>query len=824
MQKINLPLHSILFSALCTQAFSQDTSSKEPPISSLQITAKHIEGKGIGYTEGYSTLAGFFAPSPWITGNWIPFIDIRGHIFNSGRPAANAGGGVRYLSKRAWGLNTYYDFRQTNHKNYNQVSVGLESLGEKWDFRINGYLPIFGKQSAPYDIKFGYFSGHSMILSRKKEFALKSIQAEAATHTLKIRHTAAYLAAGPYYLAGSGEAAWGGKARLAFNFFSYFTAEAIASYDTLFRGVYQGRISLNIPLGSKKTVPYSKKEKQRLQYIHQSVDRNEIIPTDKAHFNTPAINPKTQEPYVFWFVDNTSHSNGTYESPYPLLAQAELKAQEYDVIYVFPGDKTDLNLDTGFIMKKDQRLFGSGISHILPTQQKNYILNVKIPKMTDTSPLITLANSPESARGVIALADYCEVAGIHVTSTSDFSGKKIAAILGGPPIASLPTSIGVKNASIHDNLIEGLYYSAGIYLHSSKKSTYVADNTLKDVTAFNAILCLNDVSNIALSTNIIDNIITKASGTGIYFQNAPGMNVSEQNILISNNQISDCSRDGISILNTGEGLFSNIQKQDIQILDNTVLNSGDNGIVILNNIDVSIGTQTSTIESNLVTNCINGRGIYLFNHGTDVHINNQKIEISNNVINESKFEGIYVINYDDLTIETQNTLISHNIVNKSSIGVSFSNNLTVLSQNQSAVIKHNTINDSTEGGIYLQNQGPSISNPLCLDIKENFINASAAYGINLASFSASSTNASFYENTTTATKSNISLGLTSNNTSTLCGNIRENTLDKNIVFIEQNTSQIFVAPLIDNIYVDIIGPYTPVPAGTCDCVIDSDSD
>ncbi|MES2199994.1 MAG: right-handed parallel beta-helix repeat-containing protein [Chlamydiota bacterium] len=822
MQKNTLPFQTLLFSALCSQLLYPSISTKEDPIPPLQIALKHIEGKGVGYHEGYSTLEGFFAPTHKITGNWIPFIDARMHLFNNGLPAANAGVGIRYLSKRAWGLNTYYDFRKTNHSNYNQVSLGLESLGKIWDFRINGYLPVGGKLSSPFDIKFGHFSGHSMILKRKKEFALKSIQAEFATHALKIRHTPAYIAAGPYYLTGFGKTTWGGKARLAFDFFTYFTAEGIASYDNLFKDIYQGRISLNIPLGPKKPIPSSKKERKRIEYAHQRVDRNEIIPTDKGYFDAVAIDPATQEPYVFWFVDNTSHSNGTFESPYPILAQAESKAQEYDVIYVFPGDGTDRNLDTGFVMKKGQRLLGTGVSQIFPTQQKNSIVDVKVSAMTTNYPLITLATSLGYNTGVITLSNSCEVSGIHITSDSNFLGKKLAAIMGGPTTTIASPLIGVENASLHNNIIEGTYYEGGIYLHNSKGSILIADNTLTTVTASNSITCINDISHVKLSTTISDNTITTSSGGGIYFQNTSGITISKQNILIAFNEITDSGRDGISIINNGDIAPSTLLQQYIQILDNTVSNSGENGIFILNNKTIDIALQTALIQNNTVSTCSNGRGIYFFNTGTLMTIGSQKIEILDNAVTSPSLEGIYVLNYNDITIGTQRTLISSNTVNKSkTTGLSFGNNLTIISQDQLAIIKSNVITNSSDGGIYLQNQGPSTSQPLCLLLRDNTIDTSVSFGITIGTFSASTTNVTLDKNTTANTSSAISLGITSNNTSTLCANITENTFDKNIVFLENGTSQLFIAPLVDNTFVDITGTYTPVPSGTCDCGLDS---
>ena len=55
----------------------------------------------------------------------------------------------------------------------------------------------------------------------------------------------------------------------------------------------------------------------------QRVDRYEIIPVDRKYKNSVAIDPLTGQPYFFWFVNNLSHSDGTFESPFPMLVQAQ---------------------------------------------------------------------------------------------------------------------------------------------------------------------------------------------------------------------------------------------------------------------------------------------------------------------------------------------------------------------------------------------------------------------------------------------------------------------------------------------------------------------
>ena len=179
----------------------------------MRLNARHIEPGGIGYGLGYTTVEGFF---PLYNGweNWVVFLDGRGHVFNDGRPAANAGLGVRYLrDTRVWGVNSYWDYRNTHRQHYNQVAAGLESLGRIWDFRLNGYLPVGEKKSHNYRTRFDEFKGHHAILRQKFEFVLAGANAEVGAHVNTWRHVPLYFAAGPYYLTGKGKTTWGGEAR-----------------------------------------------------------------------------------------------------------------------------------------------------------------------------------------------------------------------------------------------------------------------------------------------------------------------------------------------------------------------------------------------------------------------------------------------------------------------------------------------------------------------------------------------------------------------------------------------------------------------------------
>ncbi len=337
-----------------------------------RVEMRHVESKGIGYNKGYSTIEGFFTLPQTLETSLVPFLDLRAHVFNDGEPAVTAGAGLRFIKSRTWGFNTYYDYRKTDHFHYNQVGLGFETLGERWDYRINGYLPVGKKKSHFYQTRFDKFEDHYLKLVRKREFALKGVNAEAGAHFYEQKNFNFYAAAGPYWLEGEGKVAWGGQARVMMNALDYLRVQLSGSYDTIYRTVVQGELSLIVPFGGRKKV----KSKQgrtcssQMTMAHralQRVDRFEIIPVDHKKHRTTAINPVTGAPYYFIFVDNTSHSLGTFESPYTTIDTAMAVSNPNDIIYIFPGSGP-YNLLNTITPQNGQQFLGAGNDYLFATQ------------------------------------------------------------------------------------------------------------------------------------------------------------------------------------------------------------------------------------------------------------------------------------------------------------------------------------------------------------------------------------------------------------------------------------------------------------------------
>jgi hypothetical protein len=231
-----------------TQLQAQEGDCCGPGAKPMRLEVRHIESGGVGYHDGYTTWAGFFS---YVTDSWVPFLDVRAHLFDNGRPAANAGLGMRYVGHRVWGLNGYYDYRKHDHHHYNQAAFGLESLGVTWDFRANGYFPVGSIKGHRFGLEFDHFQGNEMIISRRQDFAMKGGNAEVGVHVNSICKVPLYFAAGPYYFKNEHKHAWGGEGRMVMDYSDYLRLEASASYDRLFRGKAQGQISVIFPFGPR---------------------------------------------------------------------------------------------------------------------------------------------------------------------------------------------------------------------------------------------------------------------------------------------------------------------------------------------------------------------------------------------------------------------------------------------------------------------------------------------------------------------------------------------------------------------------------------------
>lgn len=400
---------------------------------SLSASLSHIEGQGVGCDTGYSTV-GLFASRPQCHTPWIPFIDLQGHVFNNGLYATNAGLGLRYTrSSVVWGGGCYYDYRHTDAANYHQLGLSLEVLGAYWGLYVNGYFPWGATRSSLFDRALqsrgslsggSYFQGHHLFLQlakptlfhSKQEVALKGMDTTLLMRAYAKDFFSLDCGAGPYYYAPADKtpAVAGGRATITLGFTEYVTCNISTTYDTLFHQRAQVELRLSIPFG-KRPCSASQRPAARkapsfyAERLTQGPYRNDIIALHtrtltEALYAEAATSSTTGEPYQFYFVNNQSHSEGTFESPFSRLEHALLAAGPGDIIYVYPGDGSPY--ETNLTLIDHQQLLGSGHDHSLQTQRGI----VLIPAQTRTMPSLRSGNS----HPLLTLASGNAISGLHL--------------------------------------------------------------------------------------------------------------------------------------------------------------------------------------------------------------------------------------------------------------------------------------------------------------------------------------------------------------------------------------------------------------------------
>ncbi len=746
-------LNDIQADGIVTSASECTNKTKEP----MRVTMRHIEGNGVGYDQGYSTLEGFFTLPCSLNGSWIPFLDVRGHIFNNGKPAANAGLGLRYAASRIWGINTYYDYRKTSHLNYNQISMGLESLGRLLDFRINGYLPV-GQKSEHYGTKMDGFKGNHLILSRKKEFDMKGANGEMGVHITNNKYAALYAAAGPYYLDYKGINAWGGELRLALDVTDYFRIEGNTSYDNIFNWIAQGQFSVNIPFGGKKTVSPKKGRSCKNQGIMatralQKVDRNEIIVVDKKTQKRNAMDPTTGQPYVFIFVDNTSHSNGSYESPYHTLTAAQDASLVNNIIYVYPGNGTTSGMDAGIALKDNQRLLSSSFDHVVNTTWGAFTIAASTSALPQITNLTVAGN-------VIQLANNNEISGFKIFNNN----------AGGDGITT-GSRASTQNLLVTHNIIAGDDHSSayGVSVIGTTGNVAITENSFED----QSIAMLIEGFSIENADYLVskNSITSSSTGMFIYFSDCGNMNTSilENTISTTNANLQYDQTNTSSTLqnslvvgnNSLTSTFSNVTTTiagagnlDVTISDNTI--TGYRG---LNQALSDSSVVTVTMDNNIVNSGDTASNI------TASGTVNLTATISGNTMESTTGDGCSNTFTDSAIVALT---INNNTLRTHAIGAA--NRIASLDDvTLTATISDNTVTSTLGGGFFQTFYTSSVGT---LVISRNNINV-AIFGLALTENDAANVTYSVSNNTIT-NSSGSAVFLRYSDFSVVSGNISDN--------------------------------------------------
>ncbi len=114
------------------------------------------------------------------------FADIRGKLFDENVQEANLALGLRQMQSNGWNLGAWagFDMRSSEEGNsFYQIAGGLEALNERWDVRLNGYVPITDPQSTP-GLAQVVLAGNRIFMTGGEEMALYGFDGEVGYRLL----------------------------------------------------------------------------------------------------------------------------------------------------------------------------------------------------------------------------------------------------------------------------------------------------------------------------------------------------------------------------------------------------------------------------------------------------------------------------------------------------------------------------------------------------------------------------------------------------------------------------------------------------------------
>ena len=660
-----------------TSTSAQD-SECHSPYHRMHVGVRHTEARGVGYTDGYTTIEGFgiYDHNPY----FMPFLDLRGHVFNSGKVAGNVGIGERTVIpciNHIFGLYLYYDVRQSNHRLHvvNQLSPGIELLGKRMEYRMNGYFPVGRDKSRAYSYEFNSFDGNNILLKYKQKFAMTGGDAEVGVHITQSTKYDLYAAAGPYFFSSKRASSWGGKTRLLGRYKEYVSLEASYSFDHLFKSVVQGTVAFNYPFGRKlrrKDRNCPQQNDLMLSRAAFAPYRFEIPVVKRKTRKTAAINPATGKPWQVWFVNNTSSSAGTFKSPFPTLLQAQNASSPNDMIYVFPGDGTTTGMNMGIDLQDGQTFFGSGISHKIQTTKGQ----MKIPAFSKTAPSIT-----NTAGSVVTLGNGNEVSGMNIFVQTinakgiDGTAGIIGAIIDSNSISSSVQSHGIRlfgsgNFSVTNNQMSssGVSLTFGTQVQfTGVTNVNVSNNVSSGYGTSVQVVPLTGGNPVSLSANIVDNTYSNFGTNGI----SANFQVPVANMKIAGNTVNNT----VGTSTQGAIAFSvnNVVSGDLLVDSNMVTSTSPTAT---NNIFIQIGSSSlgmAITNNNVVTGTVAGATAFSIQAVSGASTINANIANNQFSVLASTGNGIVFTNGGTITS------ICASITNNQGVGASAVNGISLAS-------------------------------------------------------------------------------------------------------------------------------------------------
>ncbi|HLA84535.1 MAG TPA: hypothetical protein VJL29_07055 [Thermoguttaceae bacterium] len=303
---------------------------------------------------------------PFDGGLWLFSAQYNLDFGRTERMGLDLGGGVRMLhpslfgwgATRILGAQLWYDGLETEIDNYfNQMGFSLESLGDRWDFRVNGNFPIGTQTQAGAPVPtgvVGYFGDYlAEITNIPIDEALSVVDFEAAT---RVSNLDAWLFAGGYGLDASGDECFGAKGGVR----GWIGNDAMMELAITNDEFFDTRVNFAVVWYPGRSGLFSPRSRCLEDRLRDPVIRNDYIATRRLH--EAGGNPLTDLDgnavrVVHVNSEADAPGDGSYENPYTSLDSVYGGSQAGDIILVWSGSTYT---DETVTLRDRQRLLGEG--------------------------------------------------------------------------------------------------------------------------------------------------------------------------------------------------------------------------------------------------------------------------------------------------------------------------------------------------------------------------------------------------------------------------------------------------------------------------------
>lgn len=654
-----------------------------------------------------------------------------------------------------------FDTRDTGNSSFYQLGLGYETLGDRWDFRFNGYLPLGEQANTVTDTTIDTgtqvsteFIGNQFVLNQQRlqeqifqqEVALGGLDAEVGYRLLQWDEGDLRAFGGMYlYDAPELDTYLGWRLRLASNFTPNFNGGLTLQDDGLFGTRLILSVGATFP-GNRPADPIADTDRVRARLGEFLVRQPEIAvfldedsETIVTAESSPLINPEEETAYRFQHVVlGASSGDGTFENPFGTVAEAlaATVGDGNDVVYV-DGD-ANVAIPAFTIPDRVQVLSQGPVQTLaglpFPGFESRSVRLPFSPSLNfDNGIAVVLpfsgdGNFPAITNGV-TLGNRTVLVGFQI---NDAAGDAIA-------------GTNISNAELRNNTITNAG-GRGIALNNVGGSVVLFDNIIRNTTA-QGIFAQNTTTDRSLDLDIIGYDITAAS-VGMEFSalstggitSAPSqivtirpsdsvvsdgsLNTSQGNSggAVPSNAIVNSRNEGLIVRSEGSALAT-VTTQEFAFDGGIITGSGSSGVSVFTN--QGAGSQEFSLTNSIISGN-NGAGITVRNGTTSptTTAHAQEIFIRGNQITGNVGAGV------DIELNARGaqeiTVDSNQILNNSGDGIRSIARLSGLQEfpilaDGSAGISNNTIRGNSEQAIDVEvNDSATIA---VLNVRDNTLNS-----------------------------------------------------------------------------------------------------